>query len=97
MANVVSEKSIYSRGRDRNYLEVRYMLGLLINEMEQKEIEYLVKRELEELLHDLEDQHIDNLKKHAMKDRYQTLFQLLLRVASQDVCLQYMPAKTRNK
>lgn len=73
------------------------MLGLLINEMEQKEIEYLVKQELEELLHDLEDQRIDNLMKHAMKDRYQTLFQVLLRVASKDVCLQYMPAKTRNK
>ena len=73
------------------------MLGLLINEMEQKEIEYLVKRELEELLHDLEDQRIDNLMKHAMKDRYQTLFQLLLRVADENICLQYMPAKTTNR
>ena len=73
------------------------MLGLLINEMEQKEIEYLVKRELEELLLDLEDQRIDILVKHAMKDRYQTLFQLLLRVASEDVCVQYIPVKIRNK
>lgn len=73
------------------------MLGLLINEMEQKEIEYLIKRELEELLLDLEDQRIDHLLKKAMKERYQTLFRLLLRVANKEDCLQYMPAKIKHK
>lgn len=73
------------------------MLGLLINEMEQKEIEYLIKRELEELLFELGDHRIDTLVKHAMRERYQTLFQMLLRVASKEDCLQYMPAKIKNK
>lgn len=73
------------------------MLGLLINEMEQKEIEYLIKRELEELLFELDDHRIDTLVKHAMRERYQTLFQMLLRVASKEDCLQYMPAKIKNK
>lgn len=73
------------------------MLGLLINDMEHKEIEYLIKRELEELLLDLDDQRIDALVKQAMTERYQRLFQLLLRVASKEDCMQYIPAKIRNK
>lgn len=71
------------------------MLGLLINEMEQKEIEYLIKRELEELLLDLDDQRIDAPLKQAMRERYQKLFRLLLRVASKEECLPYMPAKNK--
>ena len=73
------------------------MLGLLINEMEQKEIEYLIKRELEELLFDLDDHRIDAMMKRAMRERYHSLFQLLLRVASKEECLQYMPAQIKNK
>lgn len=73
------------------------MLGLLINDMEQKEIEYLIKRELEELLLDLDDHRIDYLVKKAMKERYQRLFQILLRVASKEDCLQYMPAKMKHE
>ncbi|MCF3943968.1 hypothetical protein [Oceanobacillus alkalisoli] len=69
------------------------MLGLLINEMEQKEIEYLIKRELEELLLDLEDNRIDALLKKSMRERYEKLFQLLLRVASTEECLPYLPAR----
>lgn len=73
------------------------MLGLLINEAEQKEIEYLVKRELEELLLDLEDNRIDTLVKKSMRERYEKLFQLLLRVASKEECLPYIPTKNMIK
>jgi hypothetical protein len=73
------------------------MLGLLINEMEQKELEYLIKRELEELLLDLDDSRIDPLVKKSMKDRYHKLFQLLLRVANKEDCLRYMPARNMSK
>jgi len=66
------------------------MLGLLINQMEQKEIEYLLKRELEELLMDLEDHRIDELVKQTMRERYKVLFQLLRRFASEQECLKYM-------
>ena len=66
------------------------MLGLLINEMEQKEIGYLVKRELEELLMDLEDHRIDHVVKQAMRKRYQVLFKLFQRVATEEECFKYM-------
>ncbi|RDW21912.1 hypothetical protein CWR48_02410 [Oceanobacillus arenosus] len=72
------------------------MLGLLINEMEQKEIEYLLKRELEELLFDLEDSRIDQTVKAAMRERYHKLFQLLRRVVSEQECMKYMPKQTKN-
>ncbi|MFC4559623.1 hypothetical protein ACFO3D_15650 [Virgibacillus kekensis] len=73
------------------------MLGLLINEMEAKEMEYLLKRELEELLLDLDDHRIDHLVKRAMKERYRTLFNLLRRVATHEECLKYLPKRTENK
>ena len=50
------------------------MLGLLINGMEQKEIEYLIKRELEELLLDLDDNRIDYLMKRAMRNATKDYF-----------------------
>ncbi|WP_284141070.1 MULTISPECIES: hypothetical protein [unclassified Virgibacillus] len=73
------------------------MLGLIINELEQKEMQYLVKRELEELLFDLEDHRIDPIVKQSMRERYRVLFQLLRRVASHEECLKYVPKKTKNE
>lgn len=72
------------------------MLGLLINNIEQRELEYLIKRELEELLMDLEDSRIDKIVKDSMRERYQMLFQLFRRVANEKECLKYMPKKTLN-
>ena len=73
------------------------MLGLLVNDNEQKELEYILKRELEELLSDLEDPRIDNIVKESMRIRYKSIFQLLRRVASDDEFLKYMPAKLKSK
>ncbi|MFA1822936.1 hypothetical protein ACDX78_22775 [Virgibacillus oceani] len=73
------------------------MLGLLINEMEQKEIEYVLKRELDELLMDLEDHRIDHIVKRAMRERYHVLFQLFRRVASDQECVKYMPRRSNNQ
>ncbi|WP_430791242.1 hypothetical protein VBD025_03090 [Virgibacillus flavescens] len=73
------------------------MLGLLINDMEQKEIEYLVRREMEELLMDLEDHRIDQMVKRSMSERYALLFQLFRRVASEKECLKYMPKRSNNQ
>ncbi|AUJ24252.1 hypothetical protein CAI16_17430 [Virgibacillus dokdonensis] len=72
------------------------MLGLLINNIEQRELEYLIRRELEELLMDLEDSRIDKIVKDSMRERYQMLFQLFRRVANEKECLKYMPKKTLN-
>ncbi len=69
-------------------------MGLLVNDREQREIEYLIKRELEELLMDLEDPRIDYTVKQSMVDRYHVLFQLFRRVASEQECTKYLLKKT---
>jgi len=66
------------------------MIGLLINEREIKEMEYLIKREMDEILFDLKDGRIDHIVKRAMEERYKILFTLFRRVASPNECLKYM-------
>lgn len=67
------------------------MIGMLINDMEQSEIEYLIKRELEELIFDMEDHRLDQLVRKAMADRYKVLFQLFKRVANEHEIMKYVP------
>lgn len=69
------------------------MIGILINEKEMKELEYLIKREMDEILFDMDDERIEHVVKRAMKERYKILFSLFKRVASPKECLKYMPAK----
>ncbi|SFQ92053.1 MULTISPECIES: hypothetical protein [unclassified Bacillus (in: firmicutes)] len=66
------------------------MIGFLINEKETKEMEYLIKREMDEILYDLKDHRIDHIVKRAMEERYKILFALFKRVASPRECLKYM-------
>ena len=68
------------------------MLGILISQKEIKEMEYLIKREMDEILFDLKDARIEHIVKRAMEERYQILFSLFKRVASPKECLSY----TRN-
>lgn len=65
-------------------------MGLLINDMEKREIGYLVKRDLEELLMDLEDERIDEVVKQSMRKRYLVLFKILQRVGTVEECLRYL-------
>ncbi|SEO73982.1 hypothetical protein SAMN04488134_1121 [Amphibacillus marinus] len=67
------------------------MLGLLVSEREVKEIEYLIKRELEEILFDIEDSRIDSVVKDTMQQRYRVLYQLFRRIASHQDVLRYLP------
>lgn len=69
------------------------MIGILINEKEVKEIEYLIKREMDEILYDLKDDRIDQLVKRAMDERYMVLFTLFRRVAPPNECLKYLKRK----
>ncbi|RFU70202.1 hypothetical protein [Bacillus sp. V59.32b] len=69
------------------------MLGLMINEIEKKEMEYIVKRELDEILFDLQDERIDHIVKRAMEERYKILFNLFKRVAPSMECMKYMRTK----
>jgi hypothetical protein len=71
------------------------LLGLLISEREGKELEYLIKKELEELLLDLGDYRIDEKVKEAMEDRYQVIYKMLCRFGSKKECAKYI--RTKNK
>ncbi|WP_442597553.1 hypothetical protein [Neobacillus sp. D3-1R] len=71
------------------------MIGMLINEKEVKEIQYLIKREMDEILFDLKDERIDHIVKRAMEERYKILFTLFKRVASPNECLKYMRKKEK--
>lgn len=66
------------------------MIGLLMTDMERREIVYLIKREFEELLLDLEDHRIDNVIKKSIIERYKVLFHLFRKVAPEEECLKYM-------
>ncbi|MBM7705103.1 hypothetical protein [Metabacillus iocasae] len=72
------------------------MRGLLVNEKEVKELEYVIKRELEELLFDFTDDRIDHVVKRSMEERYDILFKLFSRVASPRECLKYIRSKQKN-
>ncbi|MCM3363125.1 hypothetical protein ACTQ5K_13240 [Niallia sp. Sow4_A1] len=71
------------------------MIGLLLNKKEVKEIEYLIKRELDEILLDLGDKRIDLSVKKAMIERYKDLFSLLKRVAAPKDCLTYILSENK--
>ncbi|CAG9614216.1 MULTISPECIES: hypothetical protein [Bacillus] len=66
------------------------MIGLLITEQEQKELEYVLKRELDELLFDFADKRIHRIVKKTMEERYKLLFTLFTRIAPPEDCTRYM-------
>ncbi|MDQ0272626.1 hypothetical protein [Cytobacillus purgationiresistens] len=65
------------------------MIGFMLNEKELKEMEYLIKREMDEILFDLQDERIDIVVKRAMKEKYSILFTLFKRVATPGECMKY--------
>ncbi|MCM3093445.1 MULTISPECIES: hypothetical protein [unclassified Cytobacillus] len=66
------------------------MIGMLLSQKELKEMEYLIKREMDEILFDLKDDRIDHIVKRAMEERYKILFSLFQRLATPADCLKYM-------
>ncbi|MEK5440292.1 hypothetical protein [Fredinandcohnia sp. FSL W7-1320] len=72
------------------------MIGLLVNQVEVKELEYLLKREMDEILFDVEDARIDHIVKRAMEERYQILFRLFKRIADPSECSRYIRTKKLN-
>jgi hypothetical protein len=83
MVNIFGEKGVI------------VMLGFMLTEREGKEMEYLIKKELEELLLDLGDPRIDKKVKEAMELRYQILFKMLARFGSQKECQKYIRTKKK--
>ncbi|MDM5152974.1 hypothetical protein QUF88_03345 [Bacillus sp. DX1.1] len=66
------------------------MIGIMITKEEQKEIEYILKRELEELLFDFADERIHEVVKKTMEERYKIIFCLFRRVANAEECIRYV-------
>ena len=50
------------------------MLGMLFNEKECKELDYVLRKELDEMLLDLSDQRLDQNIRQAIANRYKTVF-----------------------
>lgn len=65
------------------------MLAFIVNEKELRELEYMLKREMDEMLFDFEDERIDYIVKRAMEERYRIVFQLFMRITSPEECMQY--------
>ena len=70
------------------------LLGLMLTKEERKEMEYILKRELEELLFDFEDERIHEVVKKAMEERYKIIFCLFRRVANAEECIRYVRKRT---
>ncbi|TES52133.1 hypothetical protein E2L07_14615 [Halalkalibacterium halodurans] len=73
------------------------MLGCLFNEKEAQEIEYLLKREMEELLLDLSDPRIDEVVKRAMEEKYQIVYGIYKRFVPPNERMRYMLKRYKRK
>lgn len=58
------------------------MLGILFNDRECKELDYVLRKELDEMLLDLRDSRIDSNIKNAIEARYKVIFRMYARIAS---------------
>ncbi|HEU5139038.1 MAG TPA: hypothetical protein VFT51_03630 [Bacillales bacterium] len=66
------------------------MLGAIFSDKEIQELEYVLKREMEELLLDLGDERIEGIVKRSMEERYQMIFRLFSRFAVPSECSRYV-------
>lgn len=65
------------------------MLGMLFNEKECKELDYVLRKELDEMLLDLGDQRLDQNIRQAIANRYKTVFRMYARFAPQKELSKY--------
>lgn len=72
------------------------MIGMMLNQKETLELEYLLKKELEELLLDLSDERIDGLVRRAMEERYKIIFKLYGRFVSPRELSKYIRKKSQH-
>jgi hypothetical protein len=56
----------------------------------------VLKKEMEELMYDLEDQKIDGVVKSVLEERYQIIYRLFCRFAKPSDCRRYLRQKQRN-
>jgi hypothetical protein len=70
------------------------MLGFLFNQKECRELSYILRKELDEMLYDLNDHRLDNEMKQAIELRYKVVFRMYARLASPNELSKY--ARNRN-
>ncbi|MDB5053097.1 MAG: hypothetical protein JWM44_1147 [Bacilli bacterium] len=58
------------------------MIGFLFNDLECKELNYLLRKELDEMLFDLCDPREDESAKFSIEARYRIVFRMFARLAS---------------
>lgn len=73
------------------------MIGLMLSNKEAEETEYILKRELEELLLDLDDDRIDGLIRRSMEERYQIVFNIYKRLAPSKELYKYLRKSKTNE
>lgn len=66
------------------------MLGILLDEKEGKELQYLLRKELDEMLLDLRDNRMDSSIKQAIRKRYKVIFRMYARIASSKELSKYV-------
>ncbi|MCK0473407.1 hypothetical protein [Halalkalibacter sp. APA_J-10(15)] len=71
------------------------MLGFMFNEQEVQEVEYMLRREMEEILLDLSDPRIDDVVKVAMEEKYQVIFNMYKRFVPANETLKYLLKRNR--
>ncbi|MFD3271735.1 hypothetical protein ACE3MS_16580 [Paenibacillus dendritiformis] len=65
------------------------MLGFLFNDNECRELGYMLRKELDEMLFDLSDNRLDSEVRQAISRRYRTVFRMYARIASPKDLLKY--------
>lgn len=65
------------------------MLGAVFLDKEAVEMIFILKKEMEELLLDLEDERIEGIVKRSMEERYKIVFGLFQHFASPSDCGRY--------
>jgi len=58
------------------------MLGILFNDRECRELSYILRKELDEMLFDLRDNRLDQEMRTAIESRYKVIFRMYARLAS---------------
>lgn len=58
------------------------MLGILFSDKECRELDYMLRKELDEMLLDLRDNRIDETMRKAIASRYKIIFRMYARLAS---------------
>lgn len=57
------------------------MLGMLFSDKECKELGYMLRKEMDEMLFDMNDQRLDQDIRVAIANRYKTIFRMYARFA----------------